>query len=33
MCGDDAALLKNTASYKEDPKEGEVILIGFMEIA
>jgi hypothetical protein len=26
-------VLKNTCSYKEDPKEGEVILIGFMEIA
>lgn len=29
MCGDDARFEKTMASYKEDPKEGEVILIGF----
>jgi hypothetical protein len=29
MCGDDARFEKTVASYKEDPKEGEVILIGF----
>ncbi|SEA63741.1 Uncharacterized conserved protein, contains FIST_N domain [Flavobacterium gillisiae] len=29
MCGDDARFEKTLASYKEDPKEGEVILIGF----
>ena len=28
MCGDDARFEKTVASYKEDPKEGEVILIG-----
>ncbi|WPR72523.1 FIST C-terminal domain-containing protein [Flavobacterium sp. NG2] len=28
MCGDDARFEKTIASYKEDPKEGEVILIG-----
>ena len=29
MCGDDARFLKTLSSYKENPKEGEVILIGF----
>jgi hypothetical protein len=29
MCGDDDRFEKTVASYKEDPKEGEVILIGF----
>jgi hypothetical protein len=29
MCGDDARFEKTLASYKENPKEGEVILIGF----
>ena len=29
MCGDDARFEKTVASYKEDPKEGEVVLIGF----
>lgn len=29
MCGDDARFLKTVASYKENPKEGEVVLIGF----
>ncbi|VXB21731.1 Histidine kinase [Flavobacterium sp. 9AF] len=29
MCGDDAKFEKTLASYKENPKEGEVILIGF----
>lgn len=29
MCGDDARFEKTIASYKEDPKAGEVILIGF----
>nr|WP_315224659.1 FIST N-terminal domain-containing protein [uncultured Flavobacterium sp.] len=29
MCGDDAKFEKTLASYKEDPKEGEVVLIGF----
>ncbi|OCB78475.1 FIST signal transduction protein [Flavobacterium crassostreae] len=29
MCGDDARFEKTIASYKENPKEGEVILIGF----
>jgi len=29
MCGDDARFEKTVASYKEDPKAGEVILIGF----
>ena len=29
MCGDDARFEKTIASYKEDPKEGEVLLIGF----
>ncbi|OYU79732.1 MAG: histidine kinase [Flavobacterium sp. BFFFF1] len=29
MCGDDARFLKTLASYKENPKEGEVVLIGF----
>ncbi len=29
MCGDDTRFLKTLASYKENPKEGEVILIGF----
>lgn len=29
MCGDDAKFEKTVASYKENPKEGEVILIGF----
>ncbi|MBB1192628.1 histidine kinase [Flavobacterium sp. SOK18b] len=29
MCGDDARFEKTLASYKDDPKEGEVILIGF----
>ncbi|MBQ0909162.1 FIST C-terminal domain-containing protein [Flavobacterium sp. F-328] len=28
MCGDDARFEKTIASYKENPKEGEVILIG-----
>lgn len=28
MCGDDARFEKTVASYKENPKEGEVILIG-----
>lgn len=29
MCGDDARFEKTIASYKENPKEGEVLLIGF----
>jgi hypothetical protein len=29
MCGDDARFIKTLASYKENPKEGEVVLIGF----
>lgn len=29
MCGDDARFEKTIASYKENPKEGEVVLIGF----
>lgn len=29
MCGDDSRFEKTVASYKEDPKAGEVILIGF----
>ncbi|MEZ7500208.1 FIST C-terminal domain-containing protein [Flavobacterium sp. Arc3] len=29
MCGDDARFEKTVASYKANPKEGEVILIGF----
>ncbi|SDX28542.1 Uncharacterized conserved protein, contains FIST_N domain [Lutibacter oricola] len=29
MCGDGAAFEKTLTSYKEDPKEGEVVLIGF----
>lgn len=29
MCGDDARFEKTVASYKENPKVGEVILIGF----
>lgn len=29
MCGDDARFEKTVASYKENPKPGEVILIGF----
>jgi hypothetical protein len=29
MCGDDARFEKTMASYKENPKEGEVVLIGF----
>ena len=29
MCGDDAKFEKTLASYKENPKEGEVVLIGF----
>jgi len=29
MCGDDAKFEKTVASYKENPKEGEVVLIGF----
>jgi len=29
ICGDDARFEKTLASYKENPKEGEVILIGF----
>lgn len=29
MCGDDARFEKTLTSYKENPKEGEVILIGF----
>lgn len=29
MCGDDAKFEKTLASYKESPKEGEVVLIGF----
>ncbi|MDG2431649.1 FIST C-terminal domain-containing protein, partial [Flavobacterium sp.] len=29
MCGDDAKFEKTLASYNENPKEGEVILIGF----
>ncbi|TDE03608.1 FIST signal transduction protein [Flavobacterium hiemivividum] len=29
MCGDDARFLKTLASYKDNPKEGEVVLIGF----
>jgi hypothetical protein len=27
MCGDDARFEKTMASYKENPKEGEVVLI------
>ncbi|KGO79174.1 histidine kinase [Flavobacterium beibuense F44-8] len=29
MCGDDARFEKTLASYKQNPKEGEVILMGF----
>ncbi|OIQ20169.1 MAG: histidine kinase [Flavobacterium sp. MedPE-SWcel] len=29
LCGDDTRFEKTLASYKEDPKEGEIILIGF----
>jgi len=29
MCGDDARFEKTLTSYKENPKEGEVVLIGF----
>jgi hypothetical protein len=29
MCGDDSRFEKTLASYKENPKEGEVVLIGF----
>ncbi|PKB15915.1 FIST signal transduction protein [Flavobacterium sp. 5] len=29
MCGDDAKFEKTLASYNENPKEGEVVLIGF----
>jgi len=29
MCGDDAKFEKTLVSYKENPKEGEVVLIGF----
>ncbi|CAN1548690.1 COG3287 Uncharacterized conserved protein [Flavobacteriaceae bacterium] len=29
MCGDDSRFEKTLASYKEDPKVGEVVLIGF----
>lgn len=29
MCGDDARFEKTLASFKENPKEGEVVLIGF----
>ncbi|MBF4473587.1 FIST signal transduction protein [Flavobacterium sp. HJJ] len=29
MCGDDSKFEKTLASYKENPKEGEVVLIGF----
>ncbi|MBC5863824.1 FIST signal transduction protein [Flavobacterium turcicum] len=29
MCGDDSRFEKTIASYKENPKEGEVVLIGF----
>jgi hypothetical protein len=29
LCGDDARFEKTLASYKENPKEGEVVLIGF----
>ena len=29
MCGDDARFEKTVASFRENPKEGEVILIGF----
>jgi hypothetical protein len=29
MCGDDARFEKTLASYKENPREGEVVLIGF----
>jgi len=29
MCGDDARFEKTLASYKQNPKEGEVVLIGF----
>lgn len=29
MCGDDARFETTLASYQEDPKEGEVVLIGF----
>jgi hypothetical protein len=29
MCGDDTRFEKTLASYKENPKEGEVVLIGF----
>lgn len=30
MCGDDARFEKTLASYKENPKIGEVVLIGFL---
>ena len=29
LCGDDLRYEKTLASYKEDPKEGEIVLIGF----
>ncbi len=29
LCGDDSRFVKTVASYKENPKEGEVVLIGF----
>lgn len=29
LCGDDSRFEKTLASYKEDPKEGEIVLIGF----
>lgn len=29
LCGDDNKFEKTLASYKEDPKEGEIVLIGF----
>ncbi|QYJ67558.1 FIST signal transduction protein [Flavobacterium litorale] len=29
LCGDDTRFERTLASYKEDPKEGEIILIGF----
>ena len=29
LCGDDSRFERTLASYKEDPKEGEIILIGF----
>lgn len=33
MCGDDAKFEKTLASYKESPKEGEVVLIGFYGVS